>query len=271
MIHHVLPLLNTNYAGHFPSSDLLPVDGLTQPSWALVGPLTQAEPWFFYVEPTVPVGYAEGWNNLQSLLGTYDLTANVISIADRFLLTEYNVSRLHTQNAYIYAPSWQRIPYAEEFPLFQEGTVYRRGFMVRVADFTECAFRAVCAGSDIPVVMRIGTNRFSLSTAILATPEAYRLLGMRLTFVSVYTAQSETWFFTAPDVSLWEDTSHWQRIYYDAEPNQLTVEDAAFEEVSLPLLVADRAIADSLGREIVDTYLTKEAAAAFIQQQLTTD
>lgn len=63
--------MDINYLGHFTSSDLL-ID-CNQPSWALVGKLNEAEPWFFYTEDAIPAGSQYGWNNMSDILGKYNL------------------------------------------------------------------------------------------------------------------------------------------------------------------------------------------------------
>lgn len=65
-------LSDVNYLGHLADATLLP--HAEQPSWALVGNLEAARPYFFYVEGFVPDGYKPGWNDLSQVLGTYDLT-----------------------------------------------------------------------------------------------------------------------------------------------------------------------------------------------------
>jgi hypothetical protein len=260
-----IPLFNTNYAGHFASPDLLPAEGVDKPSWAFVGQLDAAVPYMFYVPPYVPSGFSEGWNDMSSLLGTYDLTANVISLFDRFLLTEYNVSNNHTQDAYVYFPVWRRIPYQVGFATHVDGSRYRRGALVNVDGFTLWSFQARCDTVDPPVVMRLGTDRFSLDTAVTACPLEYRRLGMKLTFVSVYTAQSETWVFVGSTLALWTDLTYWRRINFLAEPNEVTSRPFSEESFLLPELVADRAVADALGRDIASTYLTRSEAAEFVK------
>lgn len=66
-------LSDVNYLGHVADATLLPEQ--EQPSWALVGNIEAARPYFFYVEDFVPKGYQPGWNDLSQDLGTYNLTA----------------------------------------------------------------------------------------------------------------------------------------------------------------------------------------------------
>jgi hypothetical protein len=246
----------------------LPQADITEPSWALVGSLSASVPYFYYILPFVPYGYKEGWNSLEAVLGTYDLTRDTLSVFDRYLLTEYNVSNNHSQRAFVYCPLWMRIPYQEGFDTYQEGTLYKPYDCVRVEGFTDWAFEARFPVGEAPVALYADTNRFTLETALQACPEEYRLLGLKLTFVSVYTAQSETWMFLGADTTQWTDLKQWVRLNLRAEENQVTAEVLGEPEYQSPVVTVDRAVADALGNDIADTYLTKAAAAAFIENLL---
>ena len=65
-------LSDVNYLGHVVDASLLPQ--AEQPSWALVGTLSAARPYFYYVAEYIPQGYSQGWNDVSQDLGTYDLT-----------------------------------------------------------------------------------------------------------------------------------------------------------------------------------------------------
>lgn len=64
--------IDSPFVGYFDSAGKLPVR--TEPAWALVGDLATAKPYAYYVAGNVPSGYAEGWNDLSGVLGTYDFT-----------------------------------------------------------------------------------------------------------------------------------------------------------------------------------------------------
>lgn len=261
--HTVTPLLHTNYVGHFATSDLLPQ--LDAPGWALVGALSRAVPYVFYTEPGVPYGYMEGWNDLSAVLGTYDLTQSVLTVADRYLITEYNVSNNHTQSAWVYNRHWLPVPYYTGYLTHQEGAAYRPNDRVNVTGFTDYSFVCRHPTAEAPVLLYPDTNRFTLAEALVACPEEYRLLGLKLTFVNRFTALSETWAFLAPDITLWSDRTYWVKMDMQAQQNTLLAEEVEEDRFLQPTLVADRAIADEQGRNIADTYLTKDAAAEFIK------
>ncbi len=263
----VYPLGSTRYAGYFVSADLLPL-GLEEPSWALVGKLSEASPYAYYTAAYVPTGYDVGWNDLSEAIGQYDLTANVISLYDRFLLTEYNVSNNHTQDAYVYSPAWQRIPYQVGFAEYTEEKVYRMGNLCNVSGFVVYSFRCVCDTADKPVRLLRGTNRFSIDTALIACPEEFRRLGMKLTFISVYTSQCETWMFVGDSLAQWSDLSYWVQLQLRAQENELVSRPLDEDAFNLPQLVADRAVSDELGRNIASTYLTRDGAEELIKSLL---
>ena len=61
------------FVGYFDTEVNLPAR--TEPAWALVGDLATAKPYAYYVAENAPDGYSEGWNDLSSVLGTYDFTS----------------------------------------------------------------------------------------------------------------------------------------------------------------------------------------------------
>lgn len=58
---------------------------------------------------------------------------------------------------------------------------------------------------------------FTFEDAIALVPEEYRIPGMKVTFVSAYTNQAETWYFKGKSVLLWRDWESWQKIDFEAE------------------------------------------------------
>ena len=134
-------LNDVNYIGHVATSEALP-DKMEQPSWALVGSVKKTKPYFYYVEGFVPKGYRAGWNDLSGVLGTYDLTVDKVSIFDYNLLTEYNVSRNHTQDTRIFSHDWKEQRYFSAFPDYVEGKKYRPCDRVNMPGYTKTSFVA---------------------------------------------------------------------------------------------------------------------------------
>lgn len=99
--------VNTMFVGYFDAANKLPSQ--TSPAWALVGDLGTAKPYAYYVTGNVPTGYSAGWNDLSSVLGTYDFTdlseyakagyellGMIKQIQNQFINTEGAVSSLET-------------------------------------------------------------------------------------------------------------------------------------------------------------------------------
>ena len=68
--------IDNPFVGFFANSGSLPSQ--SSPSWALVGELSAAKPYAYYVAGSVPSGYSEGWNDLSGALGTYDFTKSSV-------------------------------------------------------------------------------------------------------------------------------------------------------------------------------------------------
>lgn len=64
--------IDSPFVGYFDSESKLPAQ--TSPAWALVGNLSTAKPYAYYVTGNVPTGYSAGWNDLSAVLGAYDFT-----------------------------------------------------------------------------------------------------------------------------------------------------------------------------------------------------
>lgn len=256
-------LNDVNYIGHVATSEALP-DKMEQPSWALVGSVKETKPYFYYVEGFVPKGYRAGWNDLSGVLGTYDLTVDKVSIFDYNLLTEYNVSRNHTQDTRIFSHDWKEQRYFSAFPDYVEGKKYRPCDRVNMPGYTKTSFVAQRSTSEAPFVVK-KSNVFTFEDAIALVPEEYRIPGMKVTFVSAYTNQAETWYFKGNSVSLWKDKKSWWKIDLEAERNEIHAEEVFIEKMEAPEMVADRAIADENGNRIPDTYLTRKAVRRHIE------
>lgn len=256
-------LNDVNYIGHVATSEALP-DKMEQPSWALVGSVKKTKPYFYYVEGFVPKGYRAGWNDLSGVLGTYDLTVDKVSIFDYNLLTEYNVSRNHTQDTRIFSHDWKEQRYFSAFPDYVEGKKYRPCDRVNMPGYTKTSFVAQRSTSKAPFVVK-KSNVFTFEDAIALVPEEYRIPGMKVTFVSAYTNQAETWYFKGNSASLWKDKKSWWKIDLEAERNEIHAEEVFIEKMEAPEMVADRAIADENGNRIPDTYLTRKAVRRHIE------
>lgn len=256
-------LSDVNYIGHVATSEALP-DKMEQPSWALVGSVKETKPYFYYVEGFVPKGYRAGWNDLSDVLGTYDLTVDKVSIFDYNLLTEYNVSRNHTQDTRIFSHDWKEQRYFSAFPDYVEGKKYRPCDRVNMPGYTKTSFVAQRSTSEAPFVVK-KSNVFTFEDAIALVPEEYRIPGMKVTFVSAYTNQAETWYFKGNSASLWKDKKSWWKIDLEAERNEIHAEEVFIEKMEAPEMVADRAIADENGNRIPDTYLTRKAVRRHIE------
>lgn len=256
-------LNDVNYIGHVATSEALP-DKMEQPSWALVGSVKKTKPYFYYVEGFVPKGYRAGWNDLSGVLGTYDLTVDKVSIFDYNLLTEYNVSRNHTQDTRIFSHDWKEQRYFSAFPDYVEGKKYRPCDRVNMPGYTKTSFVAQRSTSEAPFVVK-KSNVFTFEDAIALVPEEYRIPGMKVTFVSAYTNQAETWYFKGNSASLWKDKKSWWKIDLEAERNEIHAEEVFIEKMEAPEMVADRAIADENGNRIPDTYLTRKVVRRHIE------
>lgn len=256
-------LNDVNYIGHVATSEALP-DKMEQPSWALVGSVKETKPYFYYVEGFVPKGYRAGWNDLSGVLGTYDLTVDKVSIFDYNLLTEYNVSRNHTQDTRIFSHDWKEQRYFSAFPDYVEGKKYRPCDRVNMPGYTKTSFVAQRSTSEAPFVVK-KSNVFTFEDAIALVPEEYRIPGMKVTFVSAYTNQAETWYFKGKSVLLWRDWESWQKIDFEAEKNNIHAEEVFGEKMETPDMLADRAIADENGNRILDTYLTRKSVRRHIE------
>ena len=254
-------LSDVNYLGHVTDASLLP--GQKQPSWALVGSLKQARPYFYYVEGFVPKGYVAGWNDVSTVLGTYDLTADKVSIYDFHLLTEYNVSRNHSHTTQVFSKDWSITrEYYPEFPDYLAGLSYAPCSKVNMPGYTEHSFMANKATKEAPFTVMEGTNKFTFTEAVSLVPEEYRFPGMKVTFINSMTHQAETWYFKG---GTWENVGNWQKIDFGVGEDQITAEEAFRGKFEPMELTADRAIADEHGNRIPDTYVTRQAVANYIK------
>lgn len=206
--------MDIHYIGHFPSEDSLPDRSV--PSWALVGNLKESRPNFFYIAGAVPPGYQAGWNDLSDVLGTYDLTADKISIYDFSLVTEYNVSHNHSQIAKVFNQEWVAIPYRSYEKPFVQTKKYKKGDCVNMPGYTAYTFRATTDMQNIPPYVEKETNAFTFDEAIAITPESFRIPGIKLTFINRMDAQAYTFFFRGESADLWMDVQSWQVIDYTA-------------------------------------------------------
>lgn len=254
-------LSDVNYLGHVADSSLLTHQN--QPSWALVGSLKAARPYFYYVEGFVPQGYTAGWNDVTPVLGTYDLTADKVSIYDYHLLTEYNVSRNHVHSTRVFSQDWGvTSKYYSEFADYVPGQYYAACSKVNMPSYKEHSFMANKATKEAPFITVDETNEFSFSEAVVLVPEEYRFPGMRVTFINSMTRLAETWYFNG---GTWENVGNWQKIDFGVGEDQLTAEELFRDKFEQPKLTADMAIADEHGNRIPDTYVTRHAVAKFIQ------
>lgn len=254
-------LSDVNYLGHVTDPSLLTHQ--QQPSWALVGSLKSARPYFYYVEGFVPQGYVAGWNDVSSVLGTYDLTADKVSIYDFHLLTEYNVSRNHVHTTRVFSKDWGvTSKYYPEFADYIPGQQYAPCSKANMPGLTGHSFMANKATKEAPFITVDETNEFSFTEAISFVPQEYRFAGIRVTFISSMTHQAETWYFKG---GTWENVGNWQKIDFGVGEDQLTAEEAFHDKFEMPGLTADRAIADEHGNRIPDTYVTRQAVSRYIQ------
>lgn len=261
-------LSDVNYIGHVATPEVLP-ERMEQPSWALVGSVKETKPYFYYVEGFVPKGYQAGWNDLSGVLGTYDLTADKVSIYDFNLVTEYNVSNNHTHTAKVYSGSWERILYSNHYPLYIDAKEYRRGDTVNVAGCTSNSFRARCCSQGIDPYKEEETNAYTFSEAVDAVPEDYRIPGMRVTFICRLSGRVYTYFFESGDVSLWNDRDSWIRVDYRAERNVLDSREKFRKRFEFPTLVAERAVSDEFGQRFTQEYVTRTAIVNYIKYVFT--
>ena len=254
-------LSDVNYLGHVADPSLLTHQ--TQPSWALVGSLKAARPYFYYVEGFVPQGYTAGWNDVSSVLGTYDLTSDKVSIYDFHLLTEYNVSRNHVHSTRVFSKDWGiTSKYYSEFADYVPGQHYAACSKVNMPGYKEHSFMANKATKEAPFITVDETNEFSFSEAVALVPEEYRFPGMRVTFINSMTRLAETWYFKG---GTWENVGNWQKINFGVGEDQLTAEELFKEKFEMPKLISDMAIADEHGNRIPDTYVKRQAVANYIK------
>lgn len=206
-------LSDVNYIGHVTDESLLGYQ--SQPSWALVGSLKECRPYFFYVEGFVPMGYQPGWNDVSPALGTYDLTADKVSIYDFSLVTEYNVSNNHSHVSKVFnSYSWKAIPFRSWESDFIREKVYRKGDCVNMPGFNLYSFRA---SSDVQYIAPFDekeTNAFTFNEAVNLVPERFRIPGMKIIFVNSMFSLVDTFIFRGSDPALWKDLDSWQHIDY---------------------------------------------------------
>lgn len=253
--------MDINYIGHYPDGASLPDQD--RPAWALAGNLKEAKPWFFYTAGSVPPGYQTGWNDLSAVLGTYDLTADKVSIYDFNLVTEYNVSRNHAHTTRVFSSDWAvTSKFYPEFADYIEGKTYAPCSKVNMPGYGEHSFMANRKTSEAPFRMVENTNEFSFSEAVALVPEEYRFAGIRITFINSMTRLAETWYFKG---GTWENVGNWQKIDFGVGEDQITAEEAFREKFEMPELTADRAIADEFGNRIPDTYIRREAVSNYIR------
>ena len=101
--------IDSPFVGYFDSAGKLPAR--TESAWALAGDLATAKPYAYYVAGNVPSGYAEGWNDLSGVLGTYDFTeVNVIS---------YKITNFEKINNFYYS-LLQDIPVYNQYYFYSE-------------------------------------------------------------------------------------------------------------------------------------------------------
>ena len=251
---------NANVLGYFTHESLLKEQEVA--SVAFVG-VKEAHPYFYYVPGTEPDGYQPGWNDMSAVLGTYDLTADQISIYDFHLLTEYNVSHNHVHTTRVFSTDWGvTTRYYKEFPDWTEGKTYTACSKVNMAGYTEHSFMANRDTKEAPFKVVEDTNEFSFEEAIVLVPKEYRFPGMKVTFINSMTHQAETWYFKG---GTWENVGNWQKIDFGVGEDQLTAEEAFREKFEMPKLTADMAIADEHGNRIPDTYVRREAVANYIR------
>lgn len=255
--------MNINYVGMFTSADLLPDQ--SAPAWALVGDIKSAKPYFFYTAGNVPPGCKDGWNDMSAVLGTYDLTADKVSIYDFTHITEYNVSNHHSHRTRVFSPTWEEIIYCERFPEYVDAKQYCVRSCVNMPGYTASSFRSLkMVQGEAPFTVE-ESNAFTFEEAIALVPEDIRIPGLRVTFVSSLTGKAETWFFQSGDIALWRDKDSWKQINLDAEENTLDSREAFRIAFMYPDLVADRAIKDELGNNIADTYLKRDVVMAYMK------
>ena len=252
---------NANVLGYFTHESLLKEQEVA--SVAFVGDVKDAHTYFYYVPGTEPDGYQPGWNDMSAVLGTYDLTADQISIYDFHLLTEYNVSHNHVHTTRVFSTDWGvTTRYYKEFPDWTEGKTYTACSKVNMAGYTEHSFMANRDTKEAPFKVVEDTNEFSFEEAIVLVPKEYRFPGMKVTFINSMTHQAETWYFKG---GTWENVGNWQKIDFGVGEDQITAEEAFREKFETMELTADRAIADEHGNRIPDTYVRREAVTNYIR------
>ena len=200
------------YIGIFAEEGVLP--DRESPSWALVGDIKEARPFFYYVPDAVPPGCSAGWNDLSSALGTYDLTEDKVSVYDFSLVTEYNVSNNHSHDARSFSDAWVGVSYSSGFPLYVNGKVYKVGDVVNMDGYDDYSFSANRDVQGIAPFVDGDTNAFTFFEAVRITPDRFRIPGMRITFVNREDGKTDTWLFTGKDSSLWMDFTQWMEIDY---------------------------------------------------------
>jgi hypothetical protein len=260
-------LKDVQYIGNVADESLLPeiAEGT---AWALVGSLLDAAPYFYYMEGYVPEGYQAGWNDMSEILGHYDLLQNKASIFDLNLVAEYNISANQTQVASVSAShAWKPIGYAQDCPTYEDGKKYPIGACVNMEGDEEHSYRCIAVSDEAPYVEE-RTNRFTLMEAIEMTPQEFRVAGMKLTFVSRLTGDTETWIFMSGDAEEWLDEAQWKKVNFDAEKNSVTAENLYETDFDSPLLIAGRALADEFGMRFTEEYVRKEEVQEYLRSAM---
>lgn len=71
-LHGLISYTSDNYIGHVPdTTSLKPQKAF---AWAFVGELSGASPYFHYTPDFIPEGLEEGWNDMSSFFGKYNMT-----------------------------------------------------------------------------------------------------------------------------------------------------------------------------------------------------
>lgn len=238
------------YVGIFPEETSLP--DMDSPSWALVGDIRNARPFFFYVSGALPPGCAAGWNDMSSALGTYNLTEDKVSVYDFSLVTEYNVSNNHTHNARSFNDAWTKIPYLDSRAYYVNGSVYNAGDTVNMDGYTDNSFSANRDVQGIAPFVDGETNAFTFLEAIRITPERFRIPGIKITFVNRDDGKIDTWLFAGSGPSLWMDITQWMNIDYKR------LADNANNAAEKAIMAVESI--EKLANDITDKELERESA-----------
>ena len=71
-LHGLISYTSDNYIGHVPdTTSLKPQKAF---AWAFVGELSGASPYFYYTPDFIPEGLEQGWNDMSSFFGKYNMT-----------------------------------------------------------------------------------------------------------------------------------------------------------------------------------------------------